>query len=565
MLNVFPARLREQISPARRRPHRRPPLHQPGAGRRGLRWPAMLALLAVVAAAALPLRAHAQPPLATFQAAECFVPVPDGYATECGYVIAPESHTAFDGDVVSLATVIVRSPNPNAAPDPLVFLTGGPGQAATPFAAVLGVLFERILQHRDVIYFDQRGTGYSQPSLYCPPLASDSLLGTSQVAQSPEMLQQELDSYIACGQAYQQAGVDLTTYNTPENAADIEDLRRALGYEQLNLFSASYGTRLALEAMRFRPETIRSAVLDSLVPPPFNFQVEAPASFDRALASLFAACDADAACGAAYPNGLAKWDELVARLNAAPVQLPIVNLQTGEVIDYQPVNGWDVTVTVWRLSYFTEVLPVLPNTVKEAYAGDYGSLSLLFSLLFGLFPEGEGPALPPIATSAQVAVQCYDDMPFVTADDFTRVRSQHPRGQPVSSLAFHSERYKEICSALGLGTDTPAFVNQPVSSDVPTLLIAGELDPITPAQQAYDTAATLSRSMVVVYPRGGHTPSATSPCLANAVAAYIENPAATPDTSCIAAEAPLPFVTPETARATLAQLSTERSWEQRLR
>ena len=91
-----------------------------------------------------------------------------------------------------------------------------------------------------------------------------------------------------CGQAYQAAGVDLTKYNTPENAADIEDLRLALGYEQLNLVGGSYGTRLALEAMRFRPATIRSAVLDLLAPPPYNFQVQAPASFNRTLIGLFA-------------------------------------------------------------------------------------------------------------------------------------------------------------------------------------------------------------------------------------------------------------------------------------
>ena len=104
-----------------------------------------------------------------------------------------------------------------------------------------------------------------------------------------------------------------------------------------------------------------------------------------------------------------------------------------------------------------------------------------------------------------------------------------------------------------------------MTSDVPSFLITGELDPITPPQTAYDTAATLSRSRLVVYPRGGHTPGFSSPCLLNAMAAFIEEPNTAPDTSCVAAEAPLPFETLETAQARLQQLTTDRSWVQRLR
>jgi pimeloyl-ACP methyl ester carboxylesterase len=534
-----------------------------------LRWLAMLALLAVATAAALPPRAAAQQPLTTFQAAECFVPAPDGYAMECGYVIAPESHNSFDGDVVALATAIVRSPNPNKAPDPVVFLAGGPGQAATPLAAVTGALFARVLQNRDVIFFDQRGAGYSQPGLFCPPLGVNTLRGRTPIGafgeqQRPEIIDLQVAAYTACGQAYQQAGVDLTTYNSAENAADIEDLRRALGYNQINLFGGSYGTRLALEAMRFRPETIRSVVIDSVVPIQTEFQPLFPRSLDLALEGLFAACGADAACNATYPDLGAQWDALVARLNSAPIQLPIVNLDTGELIDYVPVNGWDLTHLVNVVLADTQAIPFVPALIGETAAGRYDLLATLYGLIFQ--PGGEPP--PPqsgFAIMMYTATQCYDDAPFMTATDFIRIRDQHRRGQPLSTEVGINEAFLEVCANLGLGTATPAYADQPLQSDLPTFVIAGEIDPRTPAENAVTAAATLSRSTVVVYPRGGHTPSATSPCLANAVAAFIENPAATPDTSCIAAEAPLPFVTPESAQATLAHLTTDRSWVQRLR
>lgn len=542
-----------------------PAMHATIVHRRHVRSTAvLLALLMLAAIAALPLRAAAEAaPGATWQAAACFVPAPDGYTMDCGFVIAPESHTAFGGRTVALATVIVRSPNPTPAPDPLVFLAGGPGAPATPLATSAPAYFGRVLQTRDVIFVDQRGTGYSQPGLYCPPLEVARLrdsgsIGAVAASEQPAIVRQQVELYTACGRAYQNAGVDLTAYNTPENAADLDDLRRALGYTQLNLFGGSYGTRLALEAMRFRPQTIRSAVLDSVAPQPYPFQVEVSASFNRTLIGLFAACDADTACAAAYPDTLARWDALVARLNDQPVQLPIVDPATGAVIDYLPLNGWDLTQTIFALAYLTEVLPVLPFVVSEADAGNYTPLSQLLSPLFQ--PAGDAPGLPPSAETMQTAMQCYDDLPFVTADDFIRVREANRRAQPLSLFIQFNEAYQDICANLGLGTATPAYLNEPVSSDVPSFVISGELDPITPPEQAYAAAATLSRSTVVVYPRGGHGPSGSSPCLLNAVAAFIETPTVAPDTECVADEGPFPFAVGPAAAATVQAVSVDRGW-----
>ncbi|CAA9247948.1 MAG: hypothetical protein AVDCRST_MAG93-1609, partial [uncultured Chloroflexia bacterium] len=475
----------------------------------------------------------------------------------------------FDGDVVSLATVILRSPNPNKAPDPVVLLQGGPGFSALGLTSFVADAWAPVLQTRDVILFDQRGAGFSQPSLFCPPLSVDTLLGRTPVGafaeqQRPEVIDRQIAAFTACGRAYQEAGVDLTKYNSAENAADIEDLRRALGYNQINLFGASYGTRLALEAMLFRPATIRSVIIDSVVPMQTEFQPEFPRSLDLAFEALFASCGADAACNAAYPSLGAQWDALYARLNSAPIQLPIVNLDTGELVDYLPVNGWDFTNVVNLLLADTLAIPLVPALIGETSAGRN---DLLTNLVSRFYQPGGAPQPPQLgfATMAYTATQCYDDAPFMTATDFIRICDQHRRGQPLSTEMPVNEAFLEVCANLGLGTTTPAYADQPLHSDLPTFVIAGEIDPRTPPGNAVTAASTLSRSTpVAVYPRGGHGPSFTSPCLNGAVAQFLNDPSTPPDTSCMAAET-RPYLQPAEAQAKLAQLTTDWSWVQRLR
>lgn len=523
---------------------------------------ALLSLLTVVIAA-VPQPAAAAVPVTTFQTAPCPIAPIGDIAVDCGYLVVPESHNDFDGTVLRLFTVILRTPNPTPAPDPAVFLQGGPGGAATFLAATLADAWRPILNTRDLILLDQRGTGRSLPGLFCPPLDGARLpsghpVGTLQHDGPPAGIARDLQLYTACGENYAAAGVDLTKFNSAENAADIEDLRRTLGYSQLNLVGASYGTNLALEALRYRSPTIRSVVLDSVIPPQNHFTVESPASFNHALTQLAGGCAADAACNAAYGDLLDRWDRLVARLDTTPVQLPIVNVKTNELITYLPVNGWDLTSVLFNTMYSTANMPVLPFLIGEASNGNYEPLSRVFSLLV---QPSDGPPEPRQSSSAELqyfATLCFDDYPFVTADDFIRIRSANLRGQPLSGGLAQNETVKQLCAALGLGVDVPSFVNTAVTSSVPTFLIAGQYDPIAPSYNAFSAAATLSAGMpVVVYPHGGHTPSVSSRCLARAIGAFLDDPYTPPDTSCLAAEPPPPFLVGPQARAALDAIGGE--------
>jgi pimeloyl-ACP methyl ester carboxylesterase len=506
-------------------------------------------IFVTLAALSIPLPARAQVALpGSFTPAECPIPIPEGLSADCGYLTVAESRQrAASTRTIRLAVATLRSPNPSKAADPALLLSGGPGQPALPLLPVVAAAYAPVLAQRDIVFIDQRGTGFSQPALNCassevtPTARTGGLLTLgAQPDQRPVVLQLQVAQLLECGRQLRAQGIDLSAYNTVENAADLEDLRRALGVSQWNLIGASYGTRLALTAMQYRPETIRSAVLDSVYPLEENFHTGAFASYNQALNGLFAACAADASCNAAYPQLDAAFDTVIARLNADAAQVPLRNLESGELITYLPVTGVDVSSIIFQLLYGTEAIPLLPRLISETAAGNYNLLSVLLSILLLQSQPGE---VPLVSQGMQVAVQCNEDATFAKPRDFVAARDANRRASALAFISTFNEAYLEVCAAWGLRATNPAE-NAPVRSDVPALLIGGELDPITPVQNAYQQARNLSRSTVVIVPRGGHTPSFSSPCLAGAVAAFLANPGQGPDTRCLAATAPLPFALP---------------------
>jgi pimeloyl-ACP methyl ester carboxylesterase len=512
-----------------------------GKGCLALRFAAALLVLLLLIGMAPSARAQGALP-GSFVAGPCPIPAPEGYALDCGTLTVAESRQRPSGRTLELAVAIVRSPSAQKRPDPVLFLAGGPGQPALPLIALAPLVFTEILATRDMIFIDQRGTGYSRPALNCAPVAATpARFATSfgvALQDRPALLQAGVDALIACGARYRAEGLDLAAYNSVENAADLEDLRIALGYGQWNLFGGSYGTRLGLTAMRYRPETIRSAVLDALYPPQANFHTGVFGSFDAALRRLGAACNADQACGAAYPDTVDAFARVVERMNAEAVVLPILNLETGEPLDYLPFTGVDLTIIIFQLMYSTPALPLLPAVIGEADQGNYQPLAVLASSLFAGQLPGD---VPIVSQGMQVAVQCNEDATFARAREFVAARDQH---RAVAGLAFSPlfhEAMLEICAAWGLTADNPAE-NQAVRSAVPALLISGEFDPITPPANARETARTLSQASELVIPRGGHTASILSPCARATIVRFLDAPERAPDAACLAQEPPTPFL-----------------------
>ena len=203
------------------------------------------------------VRAESGSEIPRFEAADCPFGSPANVTVHCGYLVVLEDRAQSGGATIRLAVAILKSDNPQPAGDPLIFLNGGPGAHALMDLPRFVNNFRLLLVdlNRDVIIFDQRGVGLSQPALECPELVP-SLIARAQ--GQALTLGEERAPYLACRDRWLSEGVNLAAYTTAESAADVNDLWRTLGYRQVNLYGISYGTVLAETVMRDYPDGIRS-------------------------------------------------------------------------------------------------------------------------------------------------------------------------------------------------------------------------------------------------------------------------------------------------------------------
>ncbi len=241
-----------------------------------------------------------------FAVVDCPVPVAEDLDVECGTVTVPENRDQPSGGTVELAVARVRSPSAEGNTNPVVRLTGGPGFPAIRALRIPtdqgGVGSNPLLLDHDLIYVDQRGTGFSTPSLDCPE-RDEAIWSTLAVADSFEIENRVvLDSLASCRERLAGEGIDLAAYDTVTNAADIDDVRMALGVDEWTLWGTSYGALLALEVMRSHPDGVRAVVLDSVVPPDDDGVDRRVRTTNRAFDVLVAACDESEACRAGHPD-----------------------------------------------------------------------------------------------------------------------------------------------------------------------------------------------------------------------------------------------------------------------
>jgi pimeloyl-ACP methyl ester carboxylesterase len=229
-----------------------------------------LLLLALGACNEPPKMQHKPP---HFDQAACPFKLPldvvEGKQVRCGYLTVLEDRASSSGKTIRLAVAIFKAPRTPAAPDPVIYLYGGPGGALLSGLgpALSGSFRAALAPDRDLILLDQRGTGYSQPSLTCPEVTKlDEQYADQQISRS-EQVTLQVQAMRQCHDRLVKQGINLNAYTTIADATDVHDLIQALGYKQVNLYGVSYGTRLALTVMRLFPASIRSVVLDSTVPP----------------------------------------------------------------------------------------------------------------------------------------------------------------------------------------------------------------------------------------------------------------------------------------------------------
>lgn len=460
--------------------------------------------------------------VARYETANCEFPPPGGVSVECGWLTVPEDRAKPDnGREVRLHVAIFRSTRPDPPPDPIVYLEGGPGvDALERLPLVFDLWFRPFLANRDFILYDPRGAGYSTPSLACPELTKLSFDMLPMDVRAAESSRLWGEAALKCRERLVAEGIDLAQYNTLTGAADLEDLRLALGYEQWNLIGSSYGTRLALTAMREYPQGIRSVVLDSTRPPQIN-ESQTPADAERAFQTLFRGCAADPDCNAAYPDLERVFYDLVEKLNTQPVTLPGVDPFTGRTYEVL-INGDTLISTLFQAMYSTEIIPLLPRAIYGA--AQKNEFSLWVRLIMNNVSQSDY-----FSYGVMYSSRCYDEILFETREAMAKADEPFPHQQDV----FDMTAFWDICNAWGVGV-APPIENQPVRSAIPALILAGTYDPATPPEDGKEAVATLRNGFFFEFPSSGHGVLLDGGCPLSMALAFLDNPQRQPDAACLA-------------------------------
>jgi pimeloyl-ACP methyl ester carboxylesterase len=301
----------------------------------------------------------------------------EGETVVCGTVTVPENYDDPDGNQIDLAFAVLKSTSLSPAPDPVIYLHGGPGAAELRNLAKMSERFAAIRQTRDVVIFDQRGTGYSNKQLTCEveyATQQDEIRElVKQVQAGGGSVNEEYavnyKLFEVCLKRFEDIGTDLSQYNTVNNARDVVNLASALGYDTHNLYGFSYGTQLALEVMRQQPEGLRSVILDSVAPADIKLYENFGQPNVEAVTSLFEFCAADKDCSLAYPNLLDRFKTLLATLDNQPVTEDDGAVVTADTVigafrqsDIRPGAGAYFPLMIWELEQGqTETLTAIQN------------------------------------------------------------------------------------------------------------------------------------------------------------------------------------------------------------
>ena len=394
----------------------------------------------------------------------------------CGTYQVFENRAAKAGRKISLRVVVLPALGPDRRPDAIVAFAGGPGESSVGEAGFLNQELARLRQHRDFLLVDSRGTGSAL--LACPELRD---------------VQGFLDGFVpadkvrACGERLRKVA-DLSQYTTDNAVDDIDEVRAALGYPQVNVMGGSYGTRSVLVYLRRHPDRVRTAILDGVVPTHDRAPLFFARSTQKALDGLVAECAGDAGCARAFPHLREEIAAVLARAEREPVRVQLNDAKTGKPYEVR-LSRAGVAQTLRYMLYSPSSAAELPLRVHLAARGDWKPLAETGSN----FARG----MSSLDNAFFFGVTCSEDVPFIREEEIPAAVAGTFLGD------FRIRRQQEACAGWP-AAKIPASFLEPVTSDVPALIIAGERDPATPPSDGKEAARTLRHSKYVLIPDAGH-------------------------------------------------------------
>jgi pimeloyl-ACP methyl ester carboxylesterase len=502
----------------------------------------MLITICTAVATAIPLAstanadARAKPPVPRFEPTACPTkPVPTTLPANarCGFLVVPQNRAKPDGRTIDLTVGIVPAASRHPAPDPLVYLAGGPG--GFPLGEAQSLIAAGFNRDRELILISQRGTVYGppNPAPTCPESDRAFVDTLGLPLDGSQAISLNVAAVRACYQRQVAAGSDLGAYNTTENAADVADLRVALGIRRWNVFGTSYGTNLAMTLMREHPQGIRSVTLDSVEPPEVIaanlFAPIARAGFDN----LFRACTEQPQCWQRRPGIEQTFTNLVRRLEAHPVTTT-VTLPTGGSPVKVVIDGGRLVNWLIDESFNTADYPKVPAMIAELADGNPRPIATEVAA------RVIGSGIGILGYGLANGVGCAEWIPYMKGTILSAGRRAFP-AYPDSVLApaLHVTYLPQACRVWKV-PKAPAEQRAATPSRIPTLMLSGDFDSVLPTSWGPLAARTLTNSTVLEFAGIGHFVTLASPCGQQVFASFLATPSA-PSTACVAKLRPPTF------------------------
>ena len=474
------------------------------------------------------------------------VPCPDDIAAviltfvSCGYLTVLEDRADAQGATIRLFVTKIEPPEGPVEPDPM--FTIGYDLAAIPSYASIGPLSQRM--SRVTYLMDQRGVGHSKPLLECPEVRelSERMLGTR--LSDPSARGEFLDAVGRCRDRLVDEGVDLSAYTLEESAADIEDLRKALGIERWNVISWGSDSRVIFELLRRFPEGVRSVIMHGPQLPQLDPVTEAPAEARRAIAEVAAECARDERCDRSYPDLEDAFSDAVERLDRDPIAVDVEDstaaVQAGHPIRVLVDGSAFLRMTRNLISDADlDLVPQLPGVIHAALEGDVSSVARALSedldTCAGYLPNCTLGYT--FSHGAFYSALCRDMVPFV---DRQAIRTA-VAGDPAWADAYAANPLVDVCDVWGVEPGDPV-VNEPVTSDVPILIFRGQFDAYSDRAVIDRALRTLSAAQVVHVAYEGHDMKRDVECYRGVRRAWLDEPTADVEPGCLRRVPPPEFV-----------------------
>jgi pimeloyl-ACP methyl ester carboxylesterase len=393
----------------------------------------------------------------------------------CGKLTVFENREKRTGRTIDLNIVVLPAFDQKTKAEPVFDLAGGPGASSAERADFYAGPGKEYRRRHDVVCVDQRGTGQSNrlaiPREKTPQYYLSEMFPVDYVREMRHALEQR---------------ADLTKYTTSIAIDDLDDVRAWLGYDRINLFGGSYGTRAELVYMRQHPEHVKSAILVAVAPTDLKMPLHHAEAGARAMDLLLGECEQDAACHAAFPQIRGDWENVLMQLEKQPAH-----------VEYSPPKAASTRVEIQRgvfgekirtWMYDRDKAARIPLIVHHAAAGDFAPF----------LKQAIAPSIPDfVADGMYLSVTCAEDVPFINPEEAAKLNAGNPFG---NYRVFQQTR---ACGMWPRG-EIPAGFREPVSSNTPVLIFSGNMDPVTPPKYGEEVASHLPNSRHVIIPEAGH-------------------------------------------------------------